>query len=267
MDGQFTAERIAGIPPYNITLTYHFDQPIPLGTKVFTSYWVKHRAVTEGAKGQFKFARWKSEWSISDTKSECYVTANSNSSSAMMYIRNSQINETEPRAVQYFEYEGMPVNTNIFTRVDVEYDLPSDFSLADFKTYLTTHDPEGIVLPFRRDLLEENSLGKTPYRSTEDMWKYLIFQNWFGNDSFQTSDQVISLQSIFVSVGSLARVEISNNQNYSESTLREILAPDYWRGGSISITALPKFLLSGQRYVHVFDNSGEVIYSEELTDA
>lgn len=267
VDGQFTAERIAGSAPFNITLAYHFDEPVPLGTKILTSYWVKHKALNEGAKGQFKFARWKSEWSISDTESECYVTANSNNLAAMMYIRNSQIHLTEPRAVQYFEYDGMPVNTDIFTRVDIEYDLPSDFSTADFKTYLTTYDPTGVELPFRRDLLAGDPLEKTPYRSAEDMWRYLIFQNWFGNDSFQTSDQVISLQSIFVSVGSLARVELSNSLVYEDSTKREILAAQSWTNGVIRVNALPKFLLSGTRYVHVFDDSGEIIYSEEVSDA
>lgn len=252
-----------GSPPYNLTFLYTLPADLDYGTTLLTSYWVRHTISDSGATGQWKLMRWCRELSISDKANECYLLHNTTNDTSQMYIRNSVDNITAPQSVQYIDASGFPTGLGEWARIDVQFKMPTTDSSDDFECYVTTYDPAGIDPPNIRDVMVGAELGETPYKSSSDKWRYIIFQNYFGNDTFGSTEHYIDMQGICVTIGTLARVEIANSATYSSATRAEILPEASWVDGVITITEEPKHLTSGDRWVHVFDDAGDIVLTQE----
>lgn len=252
-----------GSPPYNLTFLYTLPADLDYGTELLTSYWIKHTIANPAATGQLKYIRWCRELHVYDKANECYMLHNTTSNTAQMYIRNSVDGLTDPQSVQYFDGDGMPTGLDKWVRVDVRFKMPTTNSSNDFECSVTTYDPDGIDPPSIRDVMAGTELEETPYKTSDDKWRYIIFQNYVGNDTFDSTEHAVGMQGIFISIGTLARVEIANHSTYSSATKAEILPEASWVGGVVTINAGPKHLTTGDRWVHVFNDAGTIVLTQE----
>lgn len=92
-----------------------------------------------------------------------------------------------------------------------------------------------------------------------DKWRYIIFQNYWGNISSGNGTQSsVYIDDIFIQKGSQARVEIGNASTWSACTHREIQIPVEWSDTSIKLKLNKGSFGSEKLYMFVVDHLGNV---------
>jgi len=245
----------AGTP--NMTLLFNYDAPVPLGSKVFTSVWVRHTTnATLG--GQIKYSRWqKSTTSLSDKASEAYWNANNNSGDNKVQIRDYRgVGELYESQFGSANVNYWPHSRDKWVRMDMLHTLPSAYNLrSDYKCEGWVHDPDGAVPPYYTNFTDNQAIEQvSPYGQAGDEWLCHLFQFYLGNGDYDSANHVIRLDNCYQSVGDFKHVEIANSNNYATATRRFILPEVSWSNETIQVRADTYDIPEGSRYVHTVVN-------------
>lgn len=253
------ATRSLGGQP-NIVLAFNYDNPAPLGAKVFTSVWLKHLVVGSTLGGQMKCSRWqKVNNSLSDKPSEAYLSMTTLASPAnKMQMRNGS-NYPAPDDMVGWGATGpnyVPIGRNKWVRMDVLHTLPSAYNLPDeYKCEAWIHDPDGLVVPYYVNFTDNQATEHlNPYGQSGDEWTQHIFQNYLGNGDFGTADHTLWVDKAFHCVGDDKRVELANNSNFALATRRFIMPRVSWADTAIQHRVDPGDIPPGSRWLHTVVN-------------
>lgn len=259
-------ERDLGGSPYNITQVFAYDAPVPLGSKVFASYWVKHNCLTAGQTGQHKMLRFTADMGISDKNGETFISVYNTAPSASAAIRNAST-VISSGDTDYFDPSGMPAGQNKWVRVDFLHTMPTSYTAKDtYKLEMWVHDPDFSATP-RYELITDDQVTRqhSPYDTAADLWNQLIYQNWFGNDGYQSAQHDIWLADLYNSVGTQKRVELCNTNNIATATKREIQPYTSWSDTLIECVRNQGVFTTGETaYLIAIGEAGEQLGFREV---
>lgn len=92
----------------------------------------------------------------------------------------------------------------------------------------------------------------------DQLWRYTLIGHYYGNTTGGTFRHMkVYYDDIYISQTN-ARVEIGNNKIWSNCTKREIQVPKKWSDNSIVLELNKGSFASGQYYLYVVDNEGNV---------
>lgn len=246
----------AGEP--NISLAFNYDSAIPLGSKVFTSVWLKHLVADSTTGGQWKYGRWqKSTNNLSDKASEAYWNASSASPDNKIQVRDyrgvSSAGDYSAYGSASINY--MPHGRNKWVRMDMLHTLPSSYSSPDeYKCEAWVHDPDGLVVPYYTNFTDNQSAEHiNPYGQAGDEWLQHLYQNYLGNGDFGTANHTLWMDNCYESVGDNKRVELANNADLTLATRRFIVPEISWADTSIQVRGYTGGM-TGARWLHTVVN-------------
>jgi len=247
----------AGEP--NISLLFSYDSAVPLGSKIFSSVWVKHAVVGSTIGGQWKYGRWqKSTNSLSDKASEAYWNASSASPDNKIQVRDYRGVSSAGDFAAYGSTGAnyMPHGRNKWVRMDMLHTLPSAYNLPDeYKCEAWVHDPDGISVPYYTNFTDNQAVEHiSPYGQSGDEWLQHLYQNYLGNGDFDSADHTLWFDNCYECVGDDKRTELANNSNLALATKRFILPEISWSNTTIQVRGYTGDIPAGSRYLHTVVN-------------
>lgn len=250
------ATRGSGGEP-NISLAFNYDSAVPLGSKVFTSVWVKHLVTGSTTGGQWKFSRWqKSTSSLSDKASECYWNASSATPDQKIQVRDYRGVSSAGDLTKYGgRIADLPHAKNKWIRMDVLHTLPSAYASPDeYKYELWVHDPDGLDVPYYTNFTNNQAIDHVnPYGQAGDEWLQHLFQNYLGNGDFDAANHTLWMDNCYESVGDDKRVELANNADLTLATRRFIVPEISWSDTVIQVRGYTGGM-TGSRWLHTVVN-------------
>jgi hypothetical protein len=101
---------------------------------------------------------------------------------------------------------------------------------------------------------------KTRADSGEERWRYVVFENYWGNISSGTgTKEAVYFDDIYIQTGTQARVEIGDSATWAGCKHREIQKPSAWSDTAITITLNKGSFKDGDcAFLYVVDANGNV---------
>lgn len=246
----------------NSCLQFYYDAPIPLGTTLYVSRWVKHRCVQPTVLGgQWKSDRWQAVTdSLSDKPNETYKN---------IYIITSTDNKIQVRddtngnpfgsgTLHSSTSARTPINKNKWVRIDTKITLPSSYAnRAEYQHEEWISDPNGVLPPEYYWYTDSQPVDlASPYSSDASRWNMHLMQNYLGSGDggdFTDLDHELRYDKVFESVGDDWRVEFSTTNNFFNSPRSFVQPLITWTDTTIQIIFDSGGLTSG--WIHLVKNN------------
>lgn len=202
----------------NSCLQFYYDNPVPLGTVIYYTAWIKHRIrnLESSTGGQWKSNRWQAVTnSLSDKANETYKN---------IYVGPLTDNKIQVRDESYVVGSGpektlhsgssirTPILKNTHIRVDTRITLPSAY--ANKQEYLHEEwiwSEDGSVTPYYYLYTDNQAVDQaSPYSSDASRWNMHLMQNYFGTGSggdFTSKDHELWYSRVAEMVGDDKRIE------------------------------------------------------------
>ena len=216
-------------PATNNCLQFYYDVPVPLGTTLYFTRWIKHRCVQPTVLGgQIKSDRWQAVTnSLSDKPNETYKN---------MYIIAATDNKIQVRDANYpsagnsavlhsGDSEKSFVNKNRWMRNDVRIKIPSAYANpSEYMHEEWFYDPDGILLPSYRLYTNNQAVDHaSPFTDASSLWNMHLMQNYIGSGGggdFSSLDHEMWYSKVAEMVGDDVRLEFGSTQNDVRSPIQ-----------------------------------------------
>lgn len=244
----------------NNCLMYYYDNPVPLGTVIYFTRWVKHRIYNNEAStgGQWKDYRlMASVSSLTDKPNESYkniyVTPG---------VNNITDNKIQVRDDSYVQNVGpektlhsgtsirTPILKNAHIRIDTRVTLPSSY--ANKQEYYHEEwiwSEDGSVTPYYYLYTDDQAVDQaSPYSSDASRWNLHLYQNYLGTGAsgdFTDQDHEMWYSKVAEVVGGDCRLEFGSTPNHVRSPISFMNPYDSWADTTIGATFDPGTLNFG----------------------
>ncbi len=144
-----------------------------------------------------------------------------------------------------------PSKDDRWYRIDIYMHTSSGEGIADGRYIHRVYDPAAKVIK------ERSSNGWVTFNTGDhDFYKYFFWQNWMETSSITHE---LWFDDFYIQVGTRARVELCDSQDWNNRTTCDIQVPDSWSDSEITIKSNPGGFPEGSTaYLFVVDKDGNV---------
>ena len=244
------------------TSAFTYDTGKNIGT-LYMTFWVYFEHVDSA--GQWKIFRIRPDSNYGDRDGEYYFNEWYNSDHTIsqgghsLFCKYDGYAQCYPNSDDSLRWPASYVNNNKWIRLEVYGKESSGDNVRDADFDFKKHDQTSAPISL---LTNGPWIGniKTRVDAGEDRWRYIVFENYWGNISAGSgTGEKAYFDDIYIQVGTKARVEIGNNPIFTSCTHREIQFPTAWSDSSIAITFNKgSFVENDTVYLFVADANGNV---------
>lgn len=238
----------------NSCLQFFYDSPVPLGTVLYFTRWVRHKCLQPTLLGgQWKSDRWQaSTSSLSDKANEVYKN---------IYIISATDNKIQMRDDTGASGAGdktlhagtsamTPINKDLWIRADVRITLPSAYANKhEYYHEEWIYYPDGSSVPEYYLYTDNQAVDQaSPYSSDASRWNMHLMQNYFGSGTggdLGAVDKELRYAKVSEIVGGDCRLEFGNTPNHVRSPISFSSPYDFWMDTEVGATFDPGTLNFG----------------------
>ncbi len=251
----------AGENKWGSGFTYNNETQI---SKVYATWWV-YIDPAEGEGGQWKMWRLRPNSNVSDTEGEImssswYEADCSHKQQYIMLYGDEPYSNSYPDAndaLRWLSDSDAP-EVRQWTRMEVFAEESTGTGDRNGSLIYNIHKQTETVKNTTN--WERNIITRT---NIPDRWQYFVFQNYWGNDNADNAN--IWIDDIYIQVGSRARVELCDSENWESRTHCEIQEPISWASGTLQIKLNKASFQTGDTaYLFVINEAGNVSNGFEI---
>jgi hypothetical protein len=266
----FTGQVHGNIAPHNAALAYQFPNSVPENTWVYFSYWTKMESAA--SIGQWKHWRLSNTNTIVDGSGQLVFFNWHNGKSLTFHTGSwpsayAQGESGHPFWPQHGDGQWTRNDVAVLTSSDSASDgrvtierfepVPDKVNLGDTQYSLDGRSPRDFASTFTLYNGEDIYSGVRTYSNSSERFNYLIFQNYIGNNDYNSVYSQVYIDDIYIQVGTRSRVEICDKPSWGECTVREVQYPNSWSNETINIEFNGGLFDSGTEvYLYVVTDNG-----------
>jgi hypothetical protein len=221
-----------------------------------------------GDSGQFKVFRIRPDANVNDIRGEVMFSqwyfSNETPNNILTYTNCASSADATLNAQCYPDaysdvYGTNKIPANQWVRVEVFGTESSDAGAKDGTYEIYVHTQNQVPQLINKNSRDWTDNIMTRATGITSQWRYIVWQNYWGNDVTAQNGEKIYQDDHFIQIGTKARVELGNAATLAASTHREIQKPTSWADGSITFTLnRGSFGATDSVYLYVIDSTGSV---------